>query len=331
VTRSRIAKSPADKRLRARAEDVVACYRLFLGREPENEDVVAAHLYHAPRLWDMIGMFFTSPESVLRRISEASAAISDQQDTSDVEWRASAAELPLLIEHIRQVWSRYGREEAYYSVLTDPAYLMERLETTDIESFYATGLLEMERFEAVCRRNFIEPDPSWEIFELGCGVGRVGEAFASKFSAYIGVDISAEHIAIAQKRLAERGLANTTLALLDDFLSGDASTDVFFSMIVLQHNPPPIIHDLLDLCLARVRPKGLAYFQVPCHLYDYRFCVTDYLAGQGQSETMEIHALPQRDVFALLARHGLNPIEVTPDDRIGPIGFSYTFLARKEC
>ena len=311
------------------ADDVVAAYRLILGREPENDDVIAAHLRTAPHLWDLINYFHRSTEAARRRVSEACTAISAEQDSRHVQRTASAAERALVVDHIREVWSRYGREEAFYSVLTHPAFLRERLGTADIETFYATGRLELERFELVCRRNLIEPDPAWRILELGCGVGRVGEAFAGRFAAYAGVDISAEHLAIAGQRFADRGLANTTLTLLEDFLSGESRADVFFSMIVLQHNPPPVIHELLDACLARVSPGGLAYFQVPCHLYDYSFSVADYLAGHGRREDMEIHALPQREVFALFDRHGFTPVEVTPDDRIGPIGFSYSFLARK--
>ena len=311
------------------AEDVIAAYQLFLGRAPENEDVIAAHVRREPDLWRLIEFFVQSPEAVRRRVSEACAAISAEQDSRRVRRDASSAERALVIDHIREVWSRYGREEAFYSVLTNPAFLRERLGTADIETFYATGRLEVERFELVCRRNLIEPDPSWRILELGCGVGRVGEAFAGRFAAYAGVDISAEHLAIAGQRFAGRGLANTTLTLLEDFLSGGGGADVFFSMIVLQHNPPPVIHDLLDACLARVSAGGLAYFQVPCHLYDYSFSVADYLAGHGRREDMEIHALPQREIFALFDRHGFSPVEVTPDDRIGPIGFSYSFLARK--
>ena len=44
---------------------------------------------------------------------------------------------------------------------------------------------------------------------------------------------------------------------------------------------------------------------------------------------MEMHPLPQRQVFALLAEHGLIPIEVVPNARIGPSGHSYSFLAQK--
>jgi hypothetical protein len=76
-------------------------------------------------------------------------------------------------------------------------------------------------------------------------------------------------------------------------------------------------------------PGGYAYFQVPCYLYDYKFKTSDYLAGAGKLDVMEIHAIPQRIVFELLHAAGLIPIEVVLNPRIGPIGYSYSFFARK--
>ena len=44
---------------------------------------------------------------------------------------------------------------------------------------------------------------------------------------------------------------------------------------------------------------------------------------------MEMHALPQAHVFRALAENGLVSVEVIPYPRIGPIGFSFAFLAIK--
>ncbi len=43
-------------------EDVIRCYRMFLRREPEDEDVIAHHLKMSPVLWDLITTFYWSPE-----------------------------------------------------------------------------------------------------------------------------------------------------------------------------------------------------------------------------------------------------------------------------
>ncbi len=76
---------------------------------------------------------------------------------------------------------------------------------------------------------------------------------------------------------------------------------------------------------------GYAYFQVPCHLYDYRYDSGDYLGAPSEADDSgEIHALPQTYILQLLARHGLVPIEILPEQRLGPMGLSFTFFARKQ-
>lgn len=313
----------------ATAGDVHACYETFLGRGPENLETIAHHLDGAPTVWDLIQRFYGSSEAVRRRTTLACVTIDTEQDGRECEVFAAPDELARLTDHISEVWSRYGREEAYYSVLTNPKYLSETLGTAEIEEFYNTGQLEVTGFETALLRNAIPLDADWTVLEFGCGVGRIAEPFAQRCRAYIGVDISAGHLALGRIRLRDRAIDNAALIPLGQFLSTPPRYDVFFSVIVLQHNPPPIIHQLLDHALASLNPGGLAYFQVPCHLYDYRFSVDRYLEGEGRHEHMEMHALPQRHIFALLAKHGLTPIEITPNGRIGDIGFSYGFLARK--
>jgi SAM-dependent methyltransferase len=309
--------------------DVIACYHTFLGRPPENEAVVNHALADGPSLWTVIRRFSTSPEALRRQDHEAAHRYSREQDGRSIQISASSEKMAQLVDHIEQVWSRYGRTDAYYSVLTHPAYLMERITGAAIESFYATGPETVGQFEWVCQRNEIQPPASASVLELGCGVGRLGEAFRQLYQTYVGVDISAEHLQIARERFRLRNLEGVQLHDLKSFLQSSITYDIFYSFIVLQHNPPPIIFNLLDDCFGRLNPGGYAYFQVPCFLYDYNFSIDDYLAGRGRKDEMEMHALPQNLIFNLFDKHGLTPIEVTPDPHIGAIGFSYAFFARK--
>lgn len=313
----------------ATLDDVTQCYRHFLGREVDSLETATGHLADDPDLWTLIRRFMTAPEKQLAQAFSASRYIQATQDARGIDLTLSQAQQERLIAHVETVWRRYGRDDAYYSVLTHPAYRAERITAANIDHFYATGAAELEEFEQLCRRNAVDPDPAWSVCELGCGVARVGAAFARNFAGYLGIDISAEHLAMARTRLDAEGATNAQLMLLPDFLQSDTGYDLFYSAIVLQHNPPPVMRHLLDAGLARLKPGGYAYFQLPCHLENYRFDVDSYLAGVGRKDEMEMHALPQREVFALLARHGLTPLEVVPDGRIGPIGFSYAFLARK--
>lgn len=309
--------------------DVEACYRVFLSRDCESAAAAAAHLSDTPSLWTLIERFSRSIEARRQGVYVASQQIHHDQDGRDVDLTMNDAQAAALTAQVESVWSRYGREEAFFSVLTNPRYLSRTLSDADVEEFYATGVAEVERLMTVFRRNGVEARTDWSVLELGCGVARMGEAFACRFASYAGVDISASHLAIADDRLRSRHVANAALRLLPDFLADGDGYDVFYSVIVLQHNPPPIMLRLLDAGLSRLNPGGYAFFQAPCFLYDYRFEAEGYLAERGQVKTMEMHALPQRHIFELLARHGLQPIEVSPDGWIGPIGVSYSFLARK--
>lgn len=90
--------------------------------------------------------------------------------------------------------------------------------------------------------------------------------------------------------------------------------DLWFSRLVLQHNPPPVMRHLLWLAFEGLRPGGLAVFQLPVHGRGYRFDIGEYLAG-GEGG-MELHALPQAEVFALAAAAGLEVLEVREDSHM---------------
>ena len=310
-------------------EDILECYRLFMAREPESEIAVDKHLLGNSTLWETIRAFARSPEAVRCKIDEACRELWSIQDGRGIEAQTTPDTMVDMYRHISEIWSKYGKEDAYFSVLTNPAYHNDQLTEKTKEEFYRTGITDAEALQTVCRRNGLVLSASQRVLELGCGVGRIGEHFARAFKEYIGVDISSEHLAIARARFGQLGLSNASLNLLSEELKGERRFDVFYSMIVLQHNPPPIMVKLLDSFLSRLTPGGVAFFQVPCYLYDYTFDAAEYLQGRGMLNGMEMHALPQRFIFELLRTHDLTPVEVAPYPRIGPIGFSYSFLARK--
>ena len=128
----------------AAVEDVVACYRTFLGRDPESPEVIASHLDARLSKWELVRRVYDSAEAARLRINAACGQMDVQQDTRGVEVVTNAASAGRLIEHIEEVWSRYGREEAYFSVLVNPKYLSDRLSRQDVEEFYGTGELEVD-------------------------------------------------------------------------------------------------------------------------------------------------------------------------------------------
>jgi hypothetical protein len=107
--------------------------------------------------------------------------------------------------------------------------------------------------------------------------------------------------------------------------------DLFTSVIVLQHNPPPIIAMLLKGLLCKLRPGGIAYFQVPTYKHDYGFTVDKYLQDAAQTQGMEMHVIPQHVLFDLLRQCGCQLLECREDGWSGDSSIiSNTIFARKE-
>jgi hypothetical protein len=93
--------------------------------------------------------------------------------------------------------------------------------------------------------------------------------------------------------------------------------DLWFSFIVLQHNPPPIMAAILRLALKWLVPRGLAVFQIPTYARQYRFEIDSYLESAPTPGAFELHCLPQSAVFAIAHEADCRIREVFEDSSIG--------------
>ena len=75
--------------------------------------------------------------------------------------------------------------------------------------------------------------------------------------------------------------------------------DLFHSIITLQHNPPPLIAEILAAAFAGLNPGGDAFFQVPTYERGYRWDIKNYLSDLAPRGGMEMHVLPQSVIFAV--------------------------------
>jgi SAM-dependent methyltransferase len=265
---------------------------------------------------------------LIQDAEEFSLAINRAHDLADVEVIASKSDLQRLKAVTAESWIKMGQTEPYWSVLTNPAYKgLMSLDSDAERDFFSSGQHEMEVLARILKRNEIDASGVRIAAEFGCGVGRIAIHMARQFPHYLGIDFSAPHLAIAADKCRAQGLTNTSFILLDDLLDGDRKFDLLYSLLVLQHNPPPLMFDLLKTLLSRLNPGGIALFQIPCVMWNYRFRIMEYLDHGPRG--MEMHALPQRYVFRALAESGCDPIETVLAGRIGTVGLSYLFLVRR--
>lgn len=237
----------------------------------------------------------------------------------------------LLLAHVEKCWRTLGEAEPYWSVVTDDRFKAERI-ADNKDLFYSAGENDVQLFREAAARCKVALPTSGTCLDLGCGVGRITRLLATRFHKVIGIDISSSHLRLAQATVNESGLTNVELRLVNGASSFIAlpTFDCFYSMIVLQHNPPPVIEWLLGIILDKLTPGGIGFFQLPTEIPGYAFDLSTYLRDTPGSGDMEMHALSESRVLEILNRSGCDLLEVHHLAHIGrEHGVCKTFLVRK--
>ena len=317
-------------------------YRLFVGRDPESE-AMAQHALSYGTVDRLRAAFFRSDEfrgiaqdelRVQRSAPPAVplARVPLDSPPNEVEWAVNAAAATALLGHVRETWTRLGVEQPHWSVLSAEHFRAERIADHEA-AFFASGADDVALLLAVLRRHGVAPGDVPRALEFGCGIGRVTVHLARAFPELTACDVSASHMALAQRKTAEAGARNVTWRLVDsDDFGMVVPFDIWFSRIVLQHNPPPIIAMILYRALGMLESGGMAVFQLPTYAVGYRFRVQEYLAGLGAEGRIEMHVLPQPVVFEIARESGCAVLEVLEDGSAGPEAQwnSTVFVLRKE-
>jgi SAM-dependent methyltransferase len=313
--------------------DVVAAYRLILGRDPENCDVVVAHAEQIETLADLRKKFFDSDE-----FYPPSRLVAQPLNwpPMNIELNASPEQLTAMRNHIEENWRLLGETEPHWSVLSQENFRTANIELTKDE-FYASGRQFLHQLIVTVRRCGLSPGDalfdSKTCFELGCGVGRCTIFLSEIFENVIAADISPTHLEIARQNLERLNRKNVLLTHFSSFESLEflPPIDTFISVIVLQHNPPPLIDALLSGILRKLNPGGIAYFQVPTYRLNYNFGIEDYMNAALPLGEIEMHVIPQYRVFEILHQNGCRLLECREDAWTGIQDMvSNSFLAIKE-
>lgn len=300
---------------KATPEDVRACYRLILGREPENDEVVERHLAGGPTLAAVRMRFFNSAET-RNLVPSRPPTLPLAPQRLQVEVDASPEVLTAMLARTASYWEQIGTEAPHWSVLTQDRFRPDEIPRHKA-AFYATGNHDSTLVSDLLARHGMTPDELPLCVEYGCGVGRATLALANVFKRIIACDISAPHLALARKEAAARQVKNVAWHRgTQEQLMPRGRWNLWYSRLVLQHNPPPVMAHLLRLAFRGLAPGGVAIFQLPTHCIGYRFSIERYMTRPDEPN-MEMHVLPQATVFALAAEARLEILEVREDSSVG--------------
>ena len=316
------------------ADIITALYLGLLGREPDVEG-----LQHFTTLLNEHGCVhainsIASSQEAAQRRNPIEYLKMNFGPRLEVETKLNPGQLNSIWQHISEIWSAFGRDEALWSVVTNDRYRQSAKPSPEvIQEFYDGGKADLQYLKAFLDRAELDISSFPLAAEYGCGVGRVTRWLAPEFERVRALDISMPHINAARQHLKKSNVNNVDFVQVHNrkALSQLRDIDLFFSLIVLQHNPPPIILDVLDHAFGGLNKGGVAFFQVPTYATAYRFKAKDYLAQISSIRDMEMHFVPQSKIFSLAIAHGLEPLETRQDHCIGNHNnwISNTFLFQK--
>lgn len=231
-----------------------------------------------------------------------------------VDVRASDQLLAAMIERVESMFRHLGEVDPAESGAVADRYLAALIVERDA-GFFEFGRLPVHQLVATLRRCGISMEGLDTCFELGCGVGRSTVWLAERFPRVIAADISGPHLRATRANVERFGRSNVTFVHTNKIgsLRELPTLDVFFSMVVLQHNPPPIMRHVLGILLSKLRPGGVGYFQIPTYRLGYTFDAEKYLATPLKLDIPEMHVYPQPELHALFEEQGCRLVELRED------------------
>jgi 2-polyprenyl-3-methyl-5-hydroxy-6-metoxy-1,4-benzoquinol methylase len=313
-------------------EDIMWAYRLFLGREPENQDVITGKLKRLKDFRELVEEFIYSEEFKERNTRCSNVTFIWDKPRMSIEEKASEAEHQGIFKHIQESWSFLGETEPHWSVMAWEEFRKSNIQKS-ASAFFKTGKHDFERLLHTMERNAVDYSNFKTCLEYGSGLGRVTFWLSKQFKTVYGYDISKSHLQGINDYLTKEGVKNVTLRHIDKVtdIQNLPSVDLIYSVLVLQHNPPPLIRLIIRAFMKSLKDGGIAFFQVPTYKLGYNFCSRDYLKNEITKRSMEMHVLPQSEIFTIVMNEGGRIVEVIQDDCAGPDfeGVSNTFLVQK--
>lgn len=216
------------------------------------------------------------------------------------------------IERLRSTWNALGEDDPLWAILSQPD---KRGGQWNVQEFFAAGAAEIAGLEQVCAHLGL-PRERRRALDFGCGIGRLTRALATRYAEVVGVDISSSMLAQARQLHAHlvnvRFVENAQTRL--DFLA-DASVDIVYSVITLQHIPAALQRGYVQEFLRVLAPGGLAVFQIASGYardwrgLGYRLLPNRVLAPlrrrvHASRVAAELHVVAESDIAAIVAATG---------------------------
>lgn len=316
-------------------DEIELGYRLFLGRDPENLSVIL-NAQQNISTYDELREYFLDSHEFLEIVSHHVGTIQNIRlrhpllPRIPVQLNVSPDELDKIFSRISNQWNKLGELDPYWSVLTKDQFRITNF-NSNREDFFGSGKYPVDVFLASLRRLNINIKNLKSCLDFGCGVGRVLLYLSPHFNKVYGYDISKSHLVIAKKYFDFKKISNAELFHIENMrFMNFPKVDAIFSIITLQHNPPPVIKIILMRILNALLPSGVAFIQIPTYQNGYIFEIERYLNSETSLD-LEMHFFPQNEIFKIIDESNCICLEVREDGMISEDKYSLsnTFIVQK--
>lgn len=210
-----------------------------------------------------------------------------------------------LLKTLQKTWDNFGKKDPYFSVITDDKYKDENLSDKVIEEFYlcdnakaCTKYINQKLKEhAKISLNHFRDKTA---LDFGCGVGRNIVHLAPQFKSVTGLDISQGHLDRAKKVCEKMNITNVQFHKSYEEIESFGKFDLAFTVITLQHTPPPLMKSYIKQLLNMLNPGGFAFIHLPVgrakgYKYNEEKCISDQ-----EILSWQMHLLPQKVVQKII-------------------------------
>jgi SAM-dependent methyltransferase len=162
-------------------------------------------------------------------------------------------------------WIALGRVDPYLStVKTLDPYKLDPTLRRDVDGYFESGSRYLtDLFETIRRHVAPDFEPRLAV-DFGCSVGRVAIPLAARCETVIGLDVSPDALAEADRNAMGRGVKNVLWLPSDDELARiDQPVDLFHSYNVLQHMPVERGLRVIGQSLSKLARGGVIAVHVP--------------------------------------------------------------------
>ena len=165
-------------------------------------------------------------------------------------------------------FDRFAAREPYFSILTDPRFLRDRLTPEAERDFFASGESVVAWMLGVIDAGLVPQFAPMSILEYGCGIGRLALPLARRPAEVTAVDRSPAMLTIARQEAERRGLGHITFQAPADLFAANRPFDLVVCYHVLQRLRRIDALALVRRLMALVGDGGVAVFQWPYRTED---------------------------------------------------------------